>query len=135
MSAKLQELVAPEFMQSLNKLRYNDQLKASLAWKIVPLTKKIREELENFEAIRIEVCKKYCKKGEDGEPIMLPIGNGETRFIFEPEVQKDFDEEIKALQESIVELPSPVVKVSDINDINLTVADLEVLVGTVLVGE
>ena len=136
MSVKLKELINPEFQASISSLRNNRDLKTSMTWKLLPIFKRIREEIENFNGVRIELCKKYAQKDKDENPIHVPLPDGNFQYIINPENTKNFEDELKDLQENEIDLPQPVVKISEIMEITkITVAELEYLVGHVLIGE
>jgi hypothetical protein len=134
---KLGSLVVDDFKAALHDLRWSKDVKAATTWKILPVDKKITEELDNYEKLRLELCKKYAKKGENDEPIMIPMGEGGlTQFTFEKENAMILQKEINGLLEQDVALPDPVIKISDLleqsPDIKISLGSLSLLVGVVL---
>lgn len=66
--------------------------------------RKPSEKKQEYEAKRIELCKKYCKKEESGNPIILDLGLPTARFDFDIEEKNKFDEEMVPLQEEYKEI-------------------------------
>lgn len=134
MQVELDTLLKPQFQESLLRLRSNPQIKASVSWKLLPVNKKIQEALTDFNQVHKELCEKYGSKDDNGEPILIPIGeNGLSKsYVFDGDNRKSFNEEYKALKDSKIVLPEPTVKVSDFGGLTITVDDLMQLVGPVL---
>jgi len=136
MQVELNTLLHPLFQKSLGRLRSHPEIKASVSWKLLPINKRVEEALQDFEIVRKELCKKYGAKDDTGEPIIVPISeNSEDKtYVIEAGNHMAFNEEIKAIGDSKLDLPEPTVKVSDLGEINITVDDLMQLVGPVLLN-
>jgi hypothetical protein len=52
-------------------------------------------EYQEYEKKRIELCEELSKKDESGKAMMIPIGNGVSRYVFEDE--KAFNKELEKL--------------------------------------
>lgn len=133
MEVQLKTILSEQFKSSMHALRWHKQLKASVAWKLLPVDKKITEAFESYDKMRIDICKKYAKKDENGEPKTIPLGpNGLSQFEFEPANGKKLEKELADLMEEKLELPNPVVKIEDLGDIDLSLGDLSNLSGIML---
>lgn len=130
---QLADIVRDDFQIALTKFK-GLPLKASLSWKLVPLLKAIKEQVEEYEKIRLELCERHAKKSEEGESIFITLDNGNRQFVFEQDNAALFNAELKSLLESGVELPPPSIKISDVLDFPLSYDDLMLLVGPVLLG-
>jgi hypothetical protein len=124
----LKDILSDQFGKSFHALRSNKELKASIAWKLLPTSKRLKEHFEEYDKLRLDLCKKFATKGEDGEPLLI-----ENQFTFPPEVANDFNKELQALHAVEIDLPDPKVKISDLKSVKLSVEDLEVLAGPVLI--
>lgn len=134
---KLKDLLNDQFRTSLHVLRTHPDIKASVAWKILPVSKKIKETLDNHEKIRLSLCEKYGDKDENGNAVMIALDEHSQikRYAFSPEGLAELNSEMAQLVELPVELPDLAVSVSNLGGIKFSVEDLSNLVGIVLLGE
>lgn len=54
------------------------------ALRVRKVTRAVQEHWDDLQAIRMELIKQYCKKGEDGQPVPTQ-SNGQVTFEFESE--------------------------------------------------
>ena len=66
--------------------------------------RKPSEKFNEFTKKRIELCKEYCKKDEDGNDVIIGAGTNQSRFDFEEGKQEELDEAIKPLTEEYKEV-------------------------------
>lgn len=59
------------------------------------LDENVISKLKSYESKRVELCKEYCLKNEDDEPIIL-----DNRFEFNEEGKEAFNNKLKELSES-----------------------------------
>ena len=114
---KIQDLLnSTDALQKLAKMN----LKARLAWQVGKLLKVIDEEIQDFNKTRIEVIKKYGNKDENGELITDDKGNckieGSNLAIF--------NKELEELAETKIELQVNRIKISDLEDLDFTPAEM-----------
>lgn len=57
------------------------------------------ERLSEYQEKRINLCKVYCNKDENGEPIILDIGKPTSRFDFNPEEKEKLNAEMEPINE------------------------------------
>ena len=114
---KIQDLLnSTDALQKLAKMN----LKARLAWQVAKLLKVVDEEIQDFNKTRIEVIKKYGNKDENGELITDDKGNckieGSNLAIF--------NKELEELAETKIELQVNRIKISDLEDLDFTPAEM-----------
>lgn len=57
------------------------------------------EEFTSYQKERIDLCKEYCKKDEDGTPIVLDPDTPTSRFDFEEDQKEILDNAMKPIAE------------------------------------
>ena len=61
------------------------------------------DEYNKFQEERIELCKEYCKKDDNGNPVILDPNTPQSRYDFEDDQKELLDKEIKPLTEKYKE--------------------------------
>lgn len=84
-------------------------------------------EFQKYDAERINLCKEYCEKEEDGSPKLQTNANGGQEFTFSPEKRAEFDEKLKALTETYKDArEAQMKKISELNVVLQEEKEIEV---------
>lgn len=130
-TAKLGNLISQHFANSYRDLRYDKEIGVTVAYRLLPIEKKLTASLSDFEKIRNEIYRKYARKNEKGDPIIKMDARGESVDV-DPSNADAVKKELDELFDQDVHLPDPVVKVSEVANCKLNLNDLSNLVGIVL---
>jgi len=138
MEIALNKITSNEFFPSFEKLMLNPELTVSLAWRLHPSFKAVKEALKNYEDLRTVLLDKYTEKDAEGKKkisvVTLPNGAVSSQFDFSPENRPLFEADLKPLTEELVSLPAPKVKVTELKDeLKLNAMDLDSLIDVVLI--
>lgn len=98
----------------------NKPIKIKVAYNIAKIIKEIEKENELFEETRQHLLNKFCEKDENGQ---LRI-NEKGSAIIKSEYVADYNNEIKELLESQIEIAAEPIKIEDIEDLELTAAQV-----------
>ena len=117
---KVGELVnSTEALQKLSQ----KELKAKLAWQVSKLLKAADKELQEFNETRMNLIKKYGEKDENGELITDDKGNCKIP----EEVTIDFSNELNDLVEAEIEINANKIKIDDLENIDFTPNEMNIL--------
>ncbi|MBR2430478.1 hypothetical protein IKB17_03315 [bacterium] len=101
------------------------QLKLPLAYQIACIARDVHEAFDKLNTERTEIITKYAKKDENGKVVT----NSENHMIeIDDKDVKNVDKELNELFSKKVELKTEKIKLEDIKDLDLTVAQIEALV-------
>ena len=89
---KLSRLVNPDFLNAFQKV-LKSELPLAAAYKVRKISKKLQEELDQFNTIKKELVEKYCAKDADGKPALQEDGGYK--------VEQD---QIEALNKDLIDL-------------------------------
>jgi hypothetical protein len=92
-------------------------LPALISYRFLKLSKKILEEIKNFNDSRNKLIEKYGEKKEDGSVEIKDLSKVE-----------DFKKEIEPILKEKIELEWTTLDISDLGDIKLTVEDIDSLI-------
>jgi len=133
MKTTLKTVLTREFQEALQKLKSHPDMKASLAWKILPSYKRLKEAYKDYDNVRLELCEQYGQRDEQDNLIKIPVNDsGAYSYAFNPQDELMFNSQLEDLRNQELSLPEPKVSVSEVFDLNLTVENLDALVGLVL---
>lgn len=121
----LARIVDNRFHEALNKLALAP-LPLKTAFKLKGISKVVREEYAKYEEVRQAALKNHGEKNEDGSLKLDETGN----VKFSQDGMIAFAKDMGEL--TALEINLPGVKVSELGNINLTLADLEQLDGIVV---
>lgn len=93
---KLGQIVNPTFIATFGKIA-SACLPAEGLWKVKRIGKWLAEQQKNYDEVRMELCKRYADKDENGEPIMEnnQFKGLEKNKEFLAEMQKLLDTELE----------------------------------------
>lgn len=101
------------------------QLKLPLGYQIACIARDVHEAFDKINASRTMIITKYANKDENGQVITNP----ETHMVeLTEENAKMVDKELNELYAQKSEIKSEKVKLSDMMDLDLTVAQIEALI-------
>lgn len=101
------------------------QLKLPLGYQIACIARDVHEAFDKINANRTMIITKYANKDENGQVITNP----ETHMVeLTEENAKMVDKELNELYAQKSEIKSEKVKLSDMMDLDLTVAQIEALI-------
>lgn len=132
MEIMLVRIANDNFKKSFWRFRESKNIKASTAFKMLQLSKPIVEHLQRYDETRKILCEKYAKRDEHDQPILVANASGEQHFDFEANNYIDFQREHFELLQEKIEIPEPKITIDDVKDIDLSIADLELLIGVVI---
>ena len=96
------------------------QLKARPAYSVGKILKAVDAEIQDFNEARMELIKKYGEKNENDELNTDEQGN----VHIPPEVLDNFNNELRDLLDTSVELNVNKIKIADIEDIDFTPGEM-----------
>lgn len=94
-----------------------------LAYKIMKLCKSVASDEEFYNAKRNEIIQRYALRGEDGN--LIVNDNGIIRIM--PDKISEANEALKELHGVEVEIPSIRFKLSELDELKLSAADMYAL--------
>ena len=97
----------------------NKPIKIKVAYNIAKIIKAVEKENQLFEETRQKLLDKFCEK-ENGQLRVNEKGSA----IIKSECVVDYNNEIKELLESKVEIAAEPIKIEDIEDLELTAAQV-----------
>lgn len=103
------------------------QVKVSVSVKMLPFLKTLREKSKEFDEIRLDLCKSFAKKDEQGQPITI-----EGSYAFDAEGQAQFNKSFSELLEQEIDFPDAPIDIKDIEHLELPISHVEVLSGFLL---
>lgn len=84
-------------------------------------------EFEKYDSERLDLCREYCEKEEDGKPKLQTNANGGQEFTFSPEKRTEFDEKLKVLSETYKDVrEAQMKKISELNNVLQEEKEIEV---------
>jgi len=110
---KLQDLVNAS--QTLRNLG-DKPLRGKLAYKVGKIIQQVSNELELYDNARRELLEKYCEKNEDGTLNIHEDGN----VLILPENISVYNEEIKKMNETEIELNIVLLDLDELENIEMT---------------
>ena len=116
--------------EALQKLSKTD-LKAKLAWQVSRLLKSADKEIQEFNETRMKLIQKYGEKDENSE--LVTDENGNCKIT--PDSIESFSNELNDLVISEVELNANKIRIDDLNEVNFTPAEMNVLETFIDFGE
>jgi hypothetical protein len=124
---KLSNIVNPKLKTLLEQLAL-EKLPLKTAFKLKDIIAQANKEFLKYDELRIESVKKFALKDDKGELILDSVGNASFD-------QAGAEEFIKQLNEvTSLEIDIGTIKLSELGQhLNLSVADLDVLDGLVIV--
>ena len=99
-------------------LNRSEGLDSVPAYRIMKNFKAISDEAENYEKQRIKLCEKYAEKDEEGNPAIKKTKDGDV-YVITKENEEKYQEELKALQDELVDVKIRKVSLTDINPAKL----------------
>lgn len=99
------------------------KVSSKLAYKIMKLCKSVASDEEFYNTKRNEIVQRYALRGEDGNIII--DDNGIVRII--PDKIVEANEALKELHSVEVEIPSIRFKLSELDELKLSAADMYAL--------
>ena len=119
-TVKISDLInSTEVLQKLA----GTSLKARLAWQVARLLKAAEGEIQSFNETRLNLIKKYGVKDENGELITDEKGN--CQII--PEGIEDFSRELNELIDTNVEINANKISIDDLDNIEFTPSEMDIL--------
>ena len=119
-TVKISDLInSTEVLQKLA----GTSLKARLAWQVARLLKAAEGEIQSFNETRLNLIKKYGVKDESGELITDEKGN--CQII--PEGIEDFSRELNELIDTNVEINANKISIDDLDNIEFTPSEMDIL--------
>ena len=112
-------LNSTEVLQRLSKT----DLKARLSWQVARLLKAADEEIQSFNETRMNLVKKYGEKDENGELITDDQGNCKIPN----ESTLEFSNQLNELINTEVEINANKIKIADIENLDFTPAEMNML--------
>jgi len=103
----------------------NKPIKIKVAYNIAKIIKAVEKENQLFEETRQRLLDKFCEKDENGQLRVNEKGSA----IIKSECVTDYNNEIKELLESKVEIAATPIKIEDIEDLELTATQVYVISG------
>ena len=107
---------------TLQKLA-NANLKARTAWQVAKLLKIADSEIQDFNTTRMKVINKYGEKDENDNLITDEAGNCKIK----EDCIEDFTNELNELLGSEVEIATNKIKLDDLEDLNFTPNEMNIL--------
>jgi hypothetical protein len=115
---KLARIVDPKFQAALRKLN-QEQLPLKVAFKLKGISKRVEEELQKYNDLRVEALNKFGQKDSDGNLVL-----SENQVVqFSDEAAQGFVKEMNELLNLEVALDT--ISINDLSDnIKMTVEEL-----------
>ena len=112
-------LNSTEVLQRLSKT----DLKARLSWQVARLLKAADEEIQSFNETRMNLVKKYGEKDENGELIT----DDQNNCKIPNESTLEFSNQLNELINTEVEINANKIKIADIENLDFTPAEMNML--------
>lgn len=90
------------------------KLPVTTSFRFGKFIKKLNEEIQAFEAARAELLKQYCKRDEQGQPIIV-----ENQYQFDDEIRPTVEAEFNKLAQEKVKLPWEPLNLEALGNINI----------------
>ena len=91
-TVKLRDVVSDQFTNCFNQLM-KTKPSARTAFKLKTIAQQLGSELTKYNEVRKDVCLKFCKKDENGNPVYDENNN----FLFDLSVRADIEKELNPL--------------------------------------
>ena len=98
----------------------NSKIKGRTAYRVAKFLKRVEEEYQLFETTRMSLVQEYCKKDEDGNPVI-----NDNVYSIDPERIAEFNTEIEKLLNTSVKIEMD--PMDDLGDAEFTPNDIMLL--------
>ncbi len=121
---KVHKICSVEFQQSFYSVM-SLPFDGLTSYRLAKAVKKLKEEFETFNPIRLEICKKYAMKDDKGETRII-----QGRFAIPPEKLDELTKEVEAAGSAEVDLGS--IPLSAFKNLQVAPLDLVILDGFIV---
>jgi anionic cell wall polymer biosynthesis LytR-Cps2A-Psr (LCP) family protein len=92
---KLTKICTQNFQAALSELM-NQPLDGVTSYKLAKVLKKVNENFDTFNPVRVKLAEKYAEKDKDGKPIIVG-----TNYKFSEAAVKEFEAELEEIDEEV----------------------------------